>query len=99
MSVSKVQSYKNACSSFFCLDQTNCTAALKATENPDIHHVLHTHLNVDKDSVVGLVQHFVAFGVQRELKGNLSLSSRDFSSLGHFNVTADQLDGLQHVSM
>ena len=57
-----------------------------------------THLNVDKDAVVRLIQHFVAFCLQRELKGDLSLASWDLSCLSHLNVTADQLDGLQHVT-
>lgn len=55
-----------------------------------------THLNVDEDTVVSLVQHFVAFSVQWELKGDLSLASWDFSCLRHLDVTADQLDGLRH---
>lgn len=57
-----------------------------------------THLNVDKDAVVGLIQHFVAFCLQRDLKGDLRLASWDLSCFGHLNVTADQLDGLQNVT-
>lgn len=56
-----------------------------------------THLNVDEDTVVGLVQNFVAFRVQRKLKGDLSLSCWNFSCLGHLDITANQLDGLQHM--
>lgn len=55
-----------------------------------------THLNVNKDTMVGFVEHFVALGVQRELKWDLGLARWNFSCLGHLNVTADQLDGLQH---
>lgn len=65
-------------------------------ERADLTSVSVAHLNVDEDTVVGLVQHFVAFCVQRELKGDLGLACRDFSCLGHLDVTADQLDGLQH---
>lgn len=53
------------------------------------------HLNVDKDAVVGFIEHFVAFGIQRELKRDLGLACWNFSCLGHLDVTADQLDGLQ----
>ena len=52
------------------------------------------HLDVDKDTVVGLIQHFVAFSVQRELEGDLSLSCWNLSCFGHLDVTADELDGL-----
>lgn len=55
-----------------------------------------THLNVDKDAMVGFIEHFVAFGIQRELKWDLGLAWWNFSCLGYLNVTADQLDGLQH---
>lgn len=54
-------------------------------------------LNVDKDAVVGLVQHFVAFGVQRKLKRDLCFACWDFSCLGYLDVAADQLDGLDRV--
>lgn len=56
------------------------------------------HLNINKDTVVGLVQHFVAFCMQRELKRDLGLASWDLSCLGHLDVAADQLDWLQHVT-
>lgn len=53
-----------------------------------------THLNVDKNTMVGLIEHFVALGVQRELKGDLGFACWDFPRLGHLDVAADQLDGL-----
>ena len=53
-------------------------------------------LDVDEDTVVGLIQHFVAFGLQGELKGDLSLPSWDLPCFGHLHVTADQRDGLQN---
>lgn len=53
------------------------------------------HLNVDKDAVVGFVEHFVAFGIQRELKGDLGFARWNLSCLGYLDVAADQLDGLQ----
>lgn len=55
-----------------------------------------THLNVDKDTMVGFVEHFVAFAIQRELKWDLGLAWGNFSCLGYLDVTADQLDGLQY---
>lgn len=54
-------------------------------------------LDVDEHAVVRLVQDFVAFCVQGELKGDLRFTSRDFSCFGHLDVTADQLDGLDRV--
>lgn len=48
--------------------------------------------------MVGLIQNFVAFCEQRELKGDLSFTSGDFSSLGNLDVAADQLDGLQNIT-
>lgn len=65
------------------------------------HHVFFcpsasfTHLNVDEDAVVRLVQHFVALDVEGELEGDLSLACWDFSCFGHLDVAADELDGLQ----
>lgn len=47
--------------------------------------------------MVGLIQHFVAFCVQRELKRDFGLAPWDLSCLGHLDVAADQLDGLQHI--
>lgn len=47
------------------------------------------HLNVNKDAMVGFKEHFVAFGVQRELKWDLGLAWWNFTCLGHLNVTAD----------
>lgn len=47
--------------------------------------------------MVRLIQHLVAFGAERELEGDLSLACWDLSCLGHFNVVANQLDGLQSV--
>lgn len=47
------------------------------------------HLNVNKHAMVGFVEHFVAFGVQRELKWDLGLARWNLSCLGHLNVTAD----------
>lgn len=70
---------------------------LKKGESVSLTSVSPTHLNVDEDTVVGLVQNFVAFCVQRKLKGDLSFACRDFSRLGHLDITADQLDGLQHT--
>lgn len=58
-----------------------------------------THLNVDKDTMVGFIEHFVAFGIQREFKRDLGLAWWNFSCLGYLNVAADQLDGLQHKAV
>lgn len=44
--------------------------------------------------MVRLVQNFVALCVEGELKGDLGLACWDLSCLGHFNVVANQLDGL-----
>lgn len=54
-----------------------------------------THLDVDKDAMISLKQHFVALGLQRELKRDLCLACWDFTCPHHFNVTAYQLDRLQ----
>lgn len=56
-----------------------------------------TDLDVDEDPVVSLVQHLVALRAERELEGDLGLACWDLSCLGHFNVVAYQLDGLQLV--
>lgn len=53
-----------------------------------------THLDVDKDPMIRLVQNFVSFCEQGELKGDLCLPSWDLSSLGHLDVAAEQLDRL-----
>lgn len=58
-----------------------------------------THLNVDKDTMVGFIEHFVAFGIQREFKRDLGLARGNFSCLGYLNAAADQLDGLQHKAV
>lgn len=47
--------------------------------------------------MVRLVQHLVALRAERELEGDLGLACWDLSCLGHFNVVANQLDGLQLV--
>lgn len=71
--------------------KTQKTAICKVQGRPQL---CGHYLNVDKNAMVGLIQHFVALCVQGELKGNLCLASRHLALLYHFNVARNKLNGL-----